>query len=163
MDKDKLRIDKPVLPQIKKPQSTITTATKRRAAPILNSLRKEFAPDTLKGSQYNPQDFIKLKNDTEKYEIFKKRTADSIAKARVESVRFNNFKKRSIASSVNKILGYSKTCTLCGIERGTGAFDKNFGVTNSSKVRRSYCYMCRKKMNKKYWAKRKERLENDSM
>ncbi len=164
MDKDIIRVRDPVLPQVKKPQSTVTTATKRRAALITLKLRKEFAPDTLlTKSNYTPEKFIKLKNSPEEYAMFKIATANSIAKKRLESIRFNNFKKRSIASSVNKIHGKVKVCNGCGVERGLSAFDKNFGTKNSSKVRRSYCYMCRKKYNKEYWAKRKERLLNDSM
>ena len=70
-----------------------------------------------------------------------------------------NFKKHHIRKSTSSAyirLGYkTKVCNDCGILRGITFFDKLKDPKKGKDVRRPYCLMCRRRMNKEAYQRRK--------
>lgn len=78
-----------------------------------------------------------------------------------------NFKKRNIRYKIlhskignaykDKQVGKTKTCNRCGKEFGLFFFERLKDPKKSKKVRRPYCYKCRKELNHEYYEKTKEK------
>ena len=76
------------------------------------------------------------------------------------SINFKKHHNRKSASGLYVRMGYkTKVCNNCGILRGITFFDKLKDPKKGKDVRRPYCLMCRRRMNKEAYLKRKK---NDS-
>jgi len=79
-------------------------------------------------------------------------------KKRKSSVRYRRKESRIVAAtqvSTKEKYGV-RTCNDCGREYSIYGFDGNY-TPNFSKTKRTYCFMCRRKMNKAYYQKNKEK------
>ena len=59
-------------------------------------------------------------------------------------------------------MGLVKTCTDCGKEKAYSFFDRTCDTKKSTITRRSYCSKCRKKYNREYYLKNKERHQKSN-
>ncbi len=74
------------------------------------------------------------------------------------SPQFKNLKTRLINAHpyANRAMKYCKGCETL---RGITAFDLHKAPNKGKKVRRSYCFMCRRRMNKEYYLRKKHEKE----
>ena len=73
------------------------------------------------------------------------------------SINFKKHHDRKSASTAYVRLGYkTKVCNKCGKLRGITFFDKLKDPKKGKDVRRPYCLMCRRRMNKEAYLRRKK-------
>ena len=153
MDGSVVRLEHPNLPQKKKPQ--VNTYKQRDKQTY--KMRKEHAPDTILPRP--PQKPL----TEEQYAKSKIRIAATIRKKYKKPRFYSDQLRHSIAYKHKVLRGLSKVCTMCGEDRGLGAFDLTGDAREVKQARRSYCRFCKKKANKIYYLKRKKRLEDDNL
>ena len=80
-----------------------------------------------------------------------------VIKHRNHNVRYYNDQRRFFMKWRYIKAGRVKTCTGCGEEKAYSFFDRTCDTKKSKVTRRSYCSKCRKKKNREYYLKNKER------
>ena len=66
-------------------------------------------------------------------------------------------RKRALLRAKYKMLNKMRTCTHCNVSRPITDFDLQKDSTHPAHQRRPYCMFCRKKKNREYYLKRKQR------
>ena len=79
-----------------------------------------------------------------------------LIKARKQYIRDRLLHKKYMLSWQHKKIGQVRVCSRCGKEWGYGFFDFLRDPKKDKKVRRPYCYNCRKELNHEYYEKTKE-------
>ena len=153
MDGSVVRLEHPNLPQKKKPQ--VNTYKQRDKQTY--KMRKEHAPDTILPRP--PQKPL----TEEQYAKSKIRIAATIRKKYKKPRFYSDQLRHSTAYKDKYLYDKTKVCTMCGKERGLGAFDLTGDAREVKQAHRSYCRFCKKKANKIYYLKRKKRLNDDNL
>ena len=76
---------------------------------------------------------------------------------RDHNVRYYNEQARHFTKWTYLNSGKSKVCTACGEEKAYSYFDRIKDPKKNSATRRPYCAKCRKKYNREYYLKNKEK------
>lgn len=116
---------------------------KKVSKAIPKSIKKEY-------DYKSPTHRVKVVDDKERARISK-----AVAKHTKKYKRHYLTVKAHILSSESRKMGLVKTCTMCHKEYGLYFFARRKDKTKSTKLRRSYCRNCRRKMNREYYQKQK--------
>ena len=149
MDKP-VRLDEPVI------------TPKRTPSHRKNKVKRNYVikPATLMSEEERKKRAVRSYNWIQNnYERFVSNVVLSEKKRRAKSIRFyKNYSRKMIATpSYAKRAKEVKTCTKCGRTMSVLAFDGIKDPKKSDKVKRPYCFQCRRKMNREYYRKNKEK------